>query len=93
MQINGSAPLPLGTALAVDADGNAVGSVSGRSVDDALAVGLTCDGELDILLQRIVPTHQPPPHRDSRRDGIRPTHRPASPATTARTTGPRRSGQ
>nr|WP_324618139.1 XdhC family protein [Streptomyces sp. RTd22] len=33
MQINGSAPLPLGAALAVDADGNAVGSVSGGCVE------------------------------------------------------------
>ncbi|WP_326761652.1 XdhC family protein [Streptomyces phaeochromogenes] len=86
VQVSGSAPLPIGTALAVDADGNAVGSVSGGCVegavyelcqqvleahepptrarfgysdDDAFAVGLTCGGELDILVQRIDPTEQP----------------------------------
>lgn len=32
----------------------------GYSDDDALAVGLTCGGELDILVQRIDPAHQPP---------------------------------
>ncbi|WWM27279.1 XdhC family protein [Streptomyces sp. B21-104] len=36
MQINGSAPLPLGTALALDADGNAVGSVFGVCVEGAV---------------------------------------------------------
>ncbi|MEU9291397.1 XdhC/CoxI family protein [Streptomyces sp. NPDC048275] len=86
VQVSGSAPLPVGTALAVNADGNAVGSVSGGCVegavyelcqhvltsdepptrarfgysdDDAFAVGLTCGGELDVLVQRIDPTDQP----------------------------------
>ncbi|MFB4426337.1 XdhC family protein [Streptomyces sp. QL37] len=86
VRISGSAPLPVGTALAVDADGNAVGSVSGGCVegavyelcqqvlasdgpptrarfgysdDDAFAVGLTCGGEIDVLVQRIDPTLQP----------------------------------
>ncbi|MEV4033570.1 XdhC family protein [Streptomyces umbrinus] len=86
VQVSGSAPLPVGTALAVDADGNAVGSVSGGCVegavyelcqqvlkadepptrarfgysdDDAFAIGLTCGGELDVLVQRINPTEQP----------------------------------
>ncbi|MGP4006947.1 XdhC family protein [Streptomyces sp. 4N124] len=86
VQISGSAPLPPGTALAVNADGNAVGSVSGGCVegavyelcreiladsgapararfgysdDDAFAVGLTCGGEIDVLLQRVDPVDQP----------------------------------
>ncbi|SOD79162.1 xanthine dehydrogenase accessory factor [Streptomyces sp. 1222.2] len=86
VQVSGSAPLPVGTALAVDADGNAVGSVSGGCVegavyelcqqilksgepptrarfgysdDDAFAVGLTCGGELDVLVQRIDPAGLP----------------------------------
>ncbi|MGW6906841.1 XdhC family protein [Streptomyces sp. NPDC054940] len=86
VQISGSAPLPVGTALAVDSDGNVVGSVSGGCVegavyelcqevlkgdepptrarfgysdDDAFAVGLTCGGELDVLVQRIDPADQP----------------------------------
>lgn len=86
VQVSGSAPLPVGTALAVDADGNVVGSVSGGCVegavyglcqqvlksgepptrerfgysdDDAFAVGLTCGGELDILVRRIDPTDRP----------------------------------
>ncbi|MCX5095882.1 XdhC family protein [Streptomyces sp. NBC_00365] len=86
VQVSGSAPLPVGTALAVDLDGNVVGSVSGGCVEgavyelcrqvlkgdepptrarfgysdnDAFAVGLTCGGELDILVQRIDPTGQP----------------------------------
>ncbi|SCD80587.1 xanthine dehydrogenase accessory factor [Streptomyces sp. BpilaLS-43] len=86
VRISGSAPLPVGTALAVDADGNAVGSVSGGCVEgavyelceqvlasdgppirarfgysdeDAFAVGLTCGGEIDVLVQRIDPTLQP----------------------------------
>jgi xanthine dehydrogenase accessory factor len=85
-QVSGSAPLPPGTALAVDADGEAVGSISGGCVegavyelcqqvlesgeppvqarfgysdDDAFAVGLTCGGELDVLVQRIDPAEQP----------------------------------
>ncbi|MEU6556413.1 XdhC/CoxI family protein [Streptomyces sp. NPDC046915] len=84
--VEGSAPLPLGTSLAVDADGNAVGSISGGCVesavyelcqrllqdggpaqrarfgysdDDAFAVGLTCGGELDVLVQRIDPIAHP----------------------------------
>ncbi|MEU2266668.1 XdhC family protein [Streptomyces olindensis] len=86
VQVSGSAPLPVGTALAVDTDGNAVGSVSGGCVegavyelcrqilksgepptrarfgysdDDAFAVGLTCGGELDVLVQRIDPADLP----------------------------------
>uniref|UniRef100_A0AAU2ADQ1 XdhC family protein n=1 Tax=Streptomyces sp. NBC_00093 TaxID=2975649 RepID=A0AAU2ADQ1_9ACTN len=86
VRVSGSAPLPVGTALAVDADGAVVGSVSGGCVeaavyelcqqvlkgdepatrarfgysdDDAFAVGLTCGGELDVLVQRIDPTDQP----------------------------------
>ncbi|MFE7568469.1 XdhC family protein [Streptomyces sp. NPDC057539] len=86
VQVSGSAPLPIGTALAVDGDGNVVGSVSGGCVegavyelcqvvlkgdepptrarfgysdDDAFAVGLTCGGELDVLVQRIDPAGQP----------------------------------
>jgi xanthine dehydrogenase accessory factor len=81
--VSGSAPLPPGTALAVDADGKAVGSISGGCVEgavydlcremfdsagppqrarfgysdsDAFAVGLTCGGELDVLVQRVEPT-------------------------------------
>ncbi|MHA5053215.1 XdhC family protein [Streptomyces sp. SD15] len=86
VQVSGSAPLPVGTALAVSADGDAVGSISGGCVegavyelcqqvlksdepptrarfgysdDDAFAVGLTCGGELDVLVQRIAPTGSP----------------------------------
>lgn len=86
VQVSGSAPLPADTAMAVDTDGNAVGSVSGGCVessvyelcrqvlesgeppararfgysdDDAFAVGLTCGGELDILVQRIAPMDTP----------------------------------
>lgn len=86
IEVRGSAPLPAGTSVAVDEDGNAVGSISGGCVegavyelcrqvlhdhgspqrawfsysdDDAFAVGLTCGGELDILVQRIDPTAQP----------------------------------
>ncbi|MEU3936601.1 XdhC/CoxI family protein [Streptomyces sp. NPDC029044] len=85
-QVSGSAPLPSGTSLAVDADGEAVGSISGGCVegavyelcqqvltsgeppirasfgysdDDAFAVGLTCGGELEVLVQRIGPADQP----------------------------------
>ncbi|MGW1270151.1 XdhC family protein [Streptomyces sp. NPDC002491] len=80
VDVRGSTPLPLGTAMAVDADGNAVGSVSGGCVegavydlcrqalreggaphrawfgfsdDDAFAVGLTCGGELVVLVQTV----------------------------------------
>ncbi|MGW0758584.1 XdhC family protein [Streptomyces sp. NPDC002814] len=86
VQVSGSAPLPVGTALAVDADGTAVGSISGGCVeaavyelcqdvlahggpparagfgysdDDAFAVGLTCGGEIDVLVQRVDPTAEP----------------------------------
>ncbi|MET9678729.1 XdhC/CoxI family protein [Streptomyces coeruleorubidus] len=82
----GSAPLPVGTSVAVDEDGTAVGSISGGCVegavyelcrqvlhdrgapqrawfgysdDDAFAVGLTCGGELDVLVQRVDPGTQP----------------------------------
>lgn len=83
VQVSGSAPLPPGTSLAVDADGTAVGSISGGCVegavyelcqqiladrgrptrarfgysdDDAFAIGLTCGGEIDVLVQRVPPT-------------------------------------
>ncbi|MGC0397416.1 xanthine dehydrogenase accessory factor [Streptomyces sp. SAI-126] len=86
VDVTGSAPLPVGTSVAVDADGNAVGSISGGCVegavydlcrqvlsdrgapqrawfgysdDDAFAVGLTCGGELDVLVQHIDPALQP----------------------------------
>ncbi|WP_329282086.1 XdhC/CoxI family protein [Streptomyces sp. NBC_01451] len=86
VDVTGSAPLPVGTSVAVDEDGNAVGSISGGCVegavyelcrqvlseqgaprrawfgysdDDAFAVGLTCGGELDVLVQRIDPAVQP----------------------------------
>lgn len=36
IQVSGSAPLPVGTPLAVDADGNVVGSVSGGCVEGAV---------------------------------------------------------
>lgn len=79
VDIRGSSPRPPGTTMAVDADGAAVGSLSGGCVEgavyaaaeavlasgtpvlesygiaaeDAFAVGLTCGGELDVLVQRI----------------------------------------
>ncbi|WP_327725412.1 XdhC/CoxI family protein [Streptomyces europaeiscabiei] len=86
VQVSGSAPLPPGTALAVDAEGTVVGSISGGCVegavyelcrqvlsdggppararfgysdDDAFAVGLTCGGEIDVLVQRVDPGEQP----------------------------------
>ncbi|GGT96267.1 XdhC family protein [Streptomyces coeruleorubidus] len=86
VQVSGSAPLPPGTALAVNADGTAVGSISGGCVegavyelcqqvladggtpaltrfgysdDDAFAVGLTCGGEIEVLVQRVCPTTEP----------------------------------
>ncbi|MGW3866449.1 XdhC family protein [Streptomyces sp. NPDC005047] len=84
--VTGSAPLPIGTSVAVDQDGNAVGSISGGCVEgavyelcqqvlhhqqapqrawfgysdeDAFAVGLTCGGQLDVLVQRIDPAACP----------------------------------
>ncbi|MEU6228485.1 XdhC/CoxI family protein [Streptomyces sp. NPDC047042] len=86
VDVHGSAPLPAGTSVAVDRDGNAAGSISGGCVegavyelcrqvledggapqrawfgysdDDAFAVGLTCGGELDVLVQRIDTVAQP----------------------------------
>ncbi|MEU6419178.1 XdhC family protein [Streptomyces spiralis] len=86
VDVTGSAPLPIGTSVAVDEDGNAVGSISGGCVegavyelcrnvlhdqgpaqragfgysdDDAFAVGLTCGGEIDVLVHRIDPAAQP----------------------------------
>lgn len=80
VEVSGSTPLPPGTSLAVAADGEAVGSISGGCVegavyelcqqvlqsdgpavltrfgysdDDAFAVGLTCGGELEVLVQVI----------------------------------------
>ncbi|WP_330293047.1 XdhC family protein [Streptomyces sp. NBC_00576] len=86
IDVRGSAPLPPGTSLAVDADGNAVGGVSGGCVEaavyelgrqiladraaparvafgysdsDAFAIGLTCGGEIDVLVQRVEPAAMP----------------------------------
>ncbi|WP_210570696.1 XdhC/CoxI family protein [Streptomyces sp. GESEQ-4] len=86
VDVTGSSPLPTGTSVAVDADGNAVGSISGGCVegavyelcrqvlhdrgapqrawfgysdDDAFAVGLTCGGELDVLVRRVDPATDP----------------------------------
>ncbi|GGK67022.1 XdhC family protein [Streptomyces flaveus] len=88
VQVSGSAPLPPGTALAVDADGQVVGSISGGCVEgavydlcqqiladrgtpararfgysdsdsDAFAVGLTCGGEIEVLVQHVDPADQP----------------------------------
>ncbi|MYU15740.1 xanthine dehydrogenase [Streptomyces sp. SID8361] len=86
VDVHGSTPLPAGTSAAVDADGNAVGSISGGCVEgevyelcrqmlagrgalqrawfgysdqDAFAIGLTCGGELEVLVQRIGPATQP----------------------------------
>lgn len=86
VDVTGSAPLPVGTSLAVDQNGNTVGSISGGCVegavhdmclqalddngkpqrvrfgysdDDAFAVGLTCGGELDILIRRVDPAAEP----------------------------------
>ncbi|MFD3844157.1 XdhC family protein [Streptomyces sp. NPDC058642] len=86
IDVSGSAPLPVGTALAVDTDGTAVGSISGGCVaavvyelcqhvlahggpparsrfgysdDDAFAVGLTCGGEIEVLVQRVDPAAEP----------------------------------
>ncbi|WP_371574621.1 XdhC family protein [Streptomyces sp. NBC_01314] len=86
IDVRGSAPLPPGTSLAVDADGNAVGGVSGGCVEaavyelgrqilaeraaparvtfgysdsDAFTAGLTCGGEIDILVQRVEPATVP----------------------------------
>ncbi|WP_405813885.1 XdhC family protein [Streptomyces sp. NBC_01390] len=86
IQVSGSAPLPPGTSLAVNTDGEAVGSISGGCVegavyelcaqvlkdggppararfgysdDDAFAVGLTCGGEIDVLVQRVEPATRP----------------------------------
>ncbi|MEH0468260.1 XdhC family protein [Streptomyces sp. B21-097] len=85
IQVSDSAPLLPGTALAVDADGNVAGGISGGCVavavyelctqilesgappvrasfgysdDDAFAVGPTCDGELEVLVQRVDPAEQ-----------------------------------
>ncbi|MER7703168.1 XdhC/CoxI family protein [Kitasatospora sp. NPDC097605] len=83
--ITGSAPRDPGAALAVDADGEVVGSVSGGCVEgavyelcraalasgepvlerfgysdeDAFAVGLTCGGVLEVLVQPVVPGADP----------------------------------
>ncbi|MGJ5832749.1 XdhC family protein [Streptomyces ossamyceticus] len=86
VEVGGSAPLPPGTSLAVDADGDVVGSISGGCVegsvyelcrqvlepgeppqrarfgysdDDAFAVGLTCGGELEVLVRRVDPADEP----------------------------------
>lgn len=36
VEVRGSAPLPTGTSVAVDADGNAVGSITGGCVEGAV---------------------------------------------------------
>jgi xanthine dehydrogenase accessory factor len=86
VHVSGSAPMPPGTALAVNADGDAVGSISGGCVEgavyelcqqvlrdrsaparaqfgysdsDAFAVGLTCGGKIDVLVQRVEPASRP----------------------------------
>ncbi|KZM72128.1 XdhC family protein [Nocardia terpenica] len=77
--VTGSAPRPLGAAMAVDDSGTAIGSISGGCVEgavyelcrevlrtgeprretfgysdsDAFAVGLTCGGALEVLVQRV----------------------------------------
>ncbi|MGW1737970.1 XdhC family protein [Nocardia sp. NPDC001965] len=77
--VRGSAPLPPGTAMAVDGAGTVCGSLSGGCVEgavyelctevlasgvparqtfgysdsDAFAVGLTCGGELEVVVERI----------------------------------------
>lgn len=79
--VRGSAPRRPGAALAVNAESDAVGSVSGGCVEaavyelcrvalrsgipvlesfgysdeDAFAIGLTCGGELDVLVQPVTP--------------------------------------
>jgi len=79
VSISGSSPRPPGAAMAVDADGQALGSVSGGCVEGAVyevaaevlaggppvvetygisdetafAVGLTCGGILDVLVQPV----------------------------------------
>jgi xanthine/CO dehydrogenase XdhC/CoxF family maturation factor len=50
VQISGSAPLPVGTALAVDAVGNAVGSISGGCVEGAVYE----------LCQQVLASDEPP---------------------------------
>ncbi|MFH8655183.1 XdhC family protein [Streptomyces afghaniensis] len=102
VQVTGSAPLPVGTSLAVNADGQAIGSVSGGCVegavyelcrqalaeggtpvrtrfgysdDDAFAVGLTCGGELDILVRRVDPQRE---HSLSRALSVAATGEPAA---------------
>ena len=83
--VSGSAPRPMGSALAVDGRGAAVGGVSGGCVeaavyvrcqevletgravlesfgysdDDAFAVGLTCGGEIEVLVVRVEPEDHP----------------------------------
>ncbi|MET7769338.1 XdhC family protein [Nocardia sp. NPDC005366] len=83
--VTGSAPRPPGATMAVDAEGNIRGSLSGGCVEgavfelcarvletgepvrevfgysdaDAFAVGLTCGGELEILVHRITPAQYP----------------------------------
>ena len=83
--VSGSAPRDPGAALAVSADGEAVGSVSGGCVEaavyelcraalesgqpvlerfgysdeDAFAIGLTCGGALDVLVQPVTPGADP----------------------------------
>ncbi|MFC6065958.1 XdhC family protein [Streptomyces ochraceiscleroticus] len=86
VDVTGSAPMPVGTSVAVDKNGNVAGSISGGCVEgavhelclqvlegegppqrvrfsysdnDAFAVGLTCGGELDVLIQRVDPVAEP----------------------------------
>ncbi|WNI17838.1 XdhC/CoxI family protein [Actinacidiphila sp. ITFR-21] len=85
IRVAGSAPRDPGAALAVDTDGEALGSVSGGCVEgavyelcqeaissgrpvveqfgysdeDAFAVGLSCGGTLDVLVQPVRPGQDP----------------------------------
>ena len=85
VRVRGSAPRPVGTAMAVSTDGLVLGSVSGGCVEadvferaagviaagraevvhygigdgDAFSVGLTCGGELDVLLEPVDEAHFP----------------------------------
>ena len=85
IRARGSAPRPVGTTMAVSADGRVLGSISGGCVEadvferaagviasgraevvgygvgdaDAFAVGLTCGGDLEVLLEPVDDTHFP----------------------------------
>ncbi|MEV0225138.1 XdhC/CoxI family protein [Streptomyces sp. NPDC050704] len=77
VQVSGSAPLPVGTAVGSVSGGCVEGAVYelcqqivadrgtpvrarfGYSDDDAFAVGLTCGGEIEVLVQHVDPADQP----------------------------------